>query len=210
MVTKSGTRDFHGDLFEFVRNDEFDANDWFINQAGQRREPLKRNNCGFTVGGPVYIPKHYNTDQNKTFLLCFSKSGAKTGKERSFDTFPSVMQPGRFQPVRSGFPNLYKPWVAFGLRDSDQSGHGRSKFPDDLVPIMQRLKRTLERTPSPAKHGRNPYTRRPVSRPTSGKTCLRSTRISGTRFGFSFGIRRTLTRRTSYQPCGPPRTMERS
>ena len=69
VVTKSGTRDFHGDLFEYVRNDAFDANDWFLNQAGQPRNPLKRNNWGFTLGGPVYIPKHYNTEKNKTFFF---------------------------------------------------------------------------------------------------------------------------------------------
>jgi hypothetical protein len=50
VVTKSGTKDFHGDLFEFVRNDRFDANDWFINRqitpdgSSAPKTPLKRNN----------------------------------------------------------------------------------------------------------------------------------------------------------------------
>jgi hypothetical protein len=69
VVTKSGTNKFHGDFFEFIRNDAFDANDWFLNQAGQPRQPLKRNNYGFTIGGPLYIPGHYNTDRTKTFFF---------------------------------------------------------------------------------------------------------------------------------------------
>ena len=69
VVTKSGTKDFHGDLFEYLRNDAMDANDWFLNQAGQPKNPLKRNNYGFTLGGPLYIPSHYNTEKNKTFFF---------------------------------------------------------------------------------------------------------------------------------------------
>jgi len=69
VVTKSGTNKFHGDLFEFVRNDAFDANDWFLNQGGQPKDPLKRNNFGFTLGGPLFIPGHYNTSREKTFFF---------------------------------------------------------------------------------------------------------------------------------------------
>jgi hypothetical protein len=69
VVTKSGTKDFHGDLFEYLRNDAMDANDWFLNQAGSPKNPLKRNNYGFTLGGPLYIPGHYNTEKNKTFFF---------------------------------------------------------------------------------------------------------------------------------------------
>src|SRR5262249_6804444 len=46
---KSGTNRFHGTVFEFLRNDKFDARNFFL----ARREPLKRNQAGATVGGPV-------------------------------------------------------------------------------------------------------------------------------------------------------------
>jgi hypothetical protein len=75
VATKAGTRDFHGDLFEFVRNDHLDANDWFINQqiappgGNAPKRPLKRNDYGFTIGGPIYIPRHYNTGKSKTFFF---------------------------------------------------------------------------------------------------------------------------------------------
>jgi len=74
MATKSGTRDFHGDAWEYVRNDVFDANDFFINRGAigepnAAKTPLKWNDWGYTIGGPVYIPGHYNTDKSKTFFF---------------------------------------------------------------------------------------------------------------------------------------------
>ncbi len=57
VVTRSGTNDFHGSLFEFLRNDALNANSFFRNLNGQPREILKRNQFGGTVGGPITIPK---------------------------------------------------------------------------------------------------------------------------------------------------------
>src|SRR5713101_10166375 len=57
VVTKSGTNDFHGSLFEFLRNDALNANSFFRNEAGLPKEILKRNQFGGTVGGPIIIPK---------------------------------------------------------------------------------------------------------------------------------------------------------
>jgi hypothetical protein len=53
VTTKSGTDAFHGTLFEFLRNDIFNANDFFLKQRGFREPVLKQNQFGFTVGGPV-------------------------------------------------------------------------------------------------------------------------------------------------------------
>ena len=75
IVTKGGTKDFHGSAYEYARNDVMDANDWFINQTiapsgGQApKTPLKWNIFGYTLGGPFYIPGHYNTDKRKTFFF---------------------------------------------------------------------------------------------------------------------------------------------
>lgn len=53
VVTKSGTNHFHGDLFEYVRNGDFNANDYFSNAKGLPRDSLKRNQFGGTIGGPI-------------------------------------------------------------------------------------------------------------------------------------------------------------
>jgi len=53
VVTKSGTNRVHGSLFEYLRNDAFNANDFFDNLNGQPRPVLKRSQFGGTVGGPI-------------------------------------------------------------------------------------------------------------------------------------------------------------
>jgi hypothetical protein len=53
LITKSGENDVHGDVWEFVRNDIFNANAFFRNSAGQSRPNLKQNQYGATLGGPV-------------------------------------------------------------------------------------------------------------------------------------------------------------
>lgn len=69
VVTKSGTSQFHGSAYEFVRNNIFNANSFLNNQAGVKRPPFHYNNFGYTIGGPIFIPHHYNTDKNRTFFF---------------------------------------------------------------------------------------------------------------------------------------------
>lgn len=69
VVTKSGTSQFHGDAYEFVRNNAFDANEFFANSSGSPKPPFRYNDFGFTFGGPFYIPGHYNTNKSKTFFF---------------------------------------------------------------------------------------------------------------------------------------------
>ncbi|MGO9405577.1 MAG: carboxypeptidase regulatory-like domain-containing protein [Terriglobales bacterium] len=64
VETKSGTNKFHGDVFEYVRNDDFNARNYFSPTV----EPYKKNDFGFTVGGPVTIPHLYD-GKNKTFFF---------------------------------------------------------------------------------------------------------------------------------------------
>src|SRR5262245_23921143 len=53
LITKSGTNDFHGSLFEYHRNTVGTANNWFNNKAGVARPQLIRNNFGGAIGGPI-------------------------------------------------------------------------------------------------------------------------------------------------------------
>jgi len=68
FLTRSGTNDFHGTLFDYLRNNFFDANDWFNNYYHKTISPLRQNNFGGTVGGPIWIPRLYN-GKNKSFFF---------------------------------------------------------------------------------------------------------------------------------------------
>jgi carboxypeptidase family protein/TonB-dependent receptor-like protein len=65
---KSGTNEFHGDVWEFFRNDKLDAADFFENEHQVPKGELRQNQFGFTAGGPVYIPKIFN-GKNKVFIF---------------------------------------------------------------------------------------------------------------------------------------------
>src|SRR6185312_13032327 len=69
MVIKSGTKDFHGGAWEFVRNDDFDANNYFANRNGTPKPKLRYNTFGYNLGGPIFIPRVYNKDRSRTFFF---------------------------------------------------------------------------------------------------------------------------------------------
>jgi hypothetical protein len=71
LVTKSGTNSYHGSVWEYVRNDKLDANDYFLNQQGVTKPPLRFNQFGGTFGGAIIKDKlfffaSYQGDRFKT------------------------------------------------------------------------------------------------------------------------------------------------
>jgi len=86
--TKSGTKAFHGDAYEFVRNDMFNAQNYFNSVAAGGSgvvPPYKKNDFGYTLGGPVYIPKAYNQSKEKTFFF-WSQEWRRDRLPASFNT----------------------------------------------------------------------------------------------------------------------------
>jgi len=70
VETKSGTTSFHGSAFEYLRNDFFNARSWEQGaDPTAPKAPYKKHDFGYTVGGPVFIPNHYNTNKKKTFFF---------------------------------------------------------------------------------------------------------------------------------------------
>jgi len=92
-ITKSGTNGFHGDAFEFLRNDKLDANNFFNNEAGSPKSELRRNQFGYAAGGPVWKNKvFWFSDYQGTRQV----QGAETGKV----TVPTADERlGNFDPV---------------------------------------------------------------------------------------------------------------
>jgi hypothetical protein len=120
VETKSGTRQFHGDAFDYVRNDAFDANGFFANRVinppggNAPTTPLHWNDFGFTLGGPVYIPGHYNTDKTKTFFFYSQEFHRYNGSQLINEQVPSVMERrGEFSQCDPASGD-YNPVVASG------------------------------------------------------------------------------------------------
>ncbi|MBI3694664.1 MAG: TonB-dependent receptor, partial [Acidobacteria bacterium] len=90
VITKSGTNDLHGSAYEFLRNTELNARNYF----SPSREPFKGNDFGFTVGGPVYLPKLYD-GRNKTFFFVHLGWIKERREARFFQKLPEI-------PFRSG------------------------------------------------------------------------------------------------------------
>ena len=92
MITRSGSNKFHGSAYEFFRDDSLDANNWFADRAGQAIPPLRRNNYGFTIGGPII--------KNKTFFFFdydrLRSSGLSTA---TFGVPTDLMRNGDFSDV---------------------------------------------------------------------------------------------------------------
>src|ERR1700754_1217048 len=83
IVTRAGSNEFHGSLFDYVRNDKLDANNWFANRAGQARPPERQNDFGGTFGGPLLLPRFgeggsqpWYDGRNRTFFF-FSYEGLR-------------------------------------------------------------------------------------------------------------------------------------
>jgi len=79
VITRSGGKDWHGNVYEFVRNDIFNANTYIANANRISRPPLRYNNFGYTFSGPVILPGIYNPskDSRKTFFF-FSQEFRRT------------------------------------------------------------------------------------------------------------------------------------
>src|SRR4051794_4974923 len=102
---KSGSNDYHGTVFEFLRNNVLDANNFFSNAAGQPRPPFHQNQFGFALGGPVWIPKIYN-GRNRTFFFAdyqgtrqSSFSGGTGSSVSISDVPPQALRNGNFSSV---------------------------------------------------------------------------------------------------------------
>lgn len=97
MVLKSGGNQLHGVLFEFLRNDIFDARNFFDAQ----KSTLRRNQFGGTAGGPVWIPKLYN-GRDRTFFLFSWESYRQIAGENRLGIVPTELErQGDFS--RTGF-----------------------------------------------------------------------------------------------------------
>jgi hypothetical protein len=130
VITKGGTNHFHGEIYEYFRNEKLDANYFYSNLVGRDRTPFRQNQFGAALGGPIV--------QNKLFFF-----GAYEGlrvRQTSLSTTtvpPLELREGDFSNFRPAGPNgtflpvatIYNPFrydPATGLRE---------RFPNNRIPL---------------------------------------------------------------------------
>jgi outer membrane receptor protein involved in Fe transport len=117
VVTKSGTNAYHIVVWEFLRNNDLDANGFFANSFGAPRNALHQNQFGVAGGGPVIIPKLYN-GRNKTFFYGGYEGFRQTVAAQNTGLAPTTAQiNGNFQ----GFHTIYNPATG-------------NPFPNNIIP----------------------------------------------------------------------------
>ncbi|MBI5281925.1 MAG: carboxypeptidase regulatory-like domain-containing protein [Candidatus Solibacter usitatus] len=102
MVTKSGGKDFHGTAYEYFRNNQLDANSWARNRnpATNFAPPLKYNQFGYNINGPVMIPKLFNPNREKLFFLWSQEWVRRRVEDTSFQRVPTdLMRTGNFSEL---------------------------------------------------------------------------------------------------------------
>jgi hypothetical protein len=96
IITKSGTSQYHGDLFEYVRNGDLNAANYFTYSAktGEKTvDPLKRNQFGGTIGGPLEIPHVFHSDKS-FFFFGYQKTIDHGASTFSSNILPTIAQAG--------------------------------------------------------------------------------------------------------------------
>jgi hypothetical protein len=108
FVSRSGTNQWHGTAFDYLRNNYFDANNWFNDYYDQPEPPLRQNDFGGTLGGPVDVPGIYD-GKDKTFFF-FSYEGLRLVQPQAAnlsyvpDASLRATAPASLQQVINAFP----------------------------------------------------------------------------------------------------------
>src|SRR5665213_2804197 len=111
MMIKSGTRKYHGTLYEFNRNTVYNANDYFLNAAGKPRSVFQLNEPGGNIGGPLWIHHVYNNAKNRTFFFwneewrrLIKGSSPSVSNDLWGNNFPTLGQAYNYTPQGTNVP----------------------------------------------------------------------------------------------------------
>jgi hypothetical protein len=135
MVTKSGTNELHGSIFDYYQSQRLDANTWLNNKLGRQKAVYHRNDFGATAGGPVYLPKVYNGKSRSYFFFSYEGYRFPQSYATSELTIPlAEMKSGDFSNWRLPNGNLVPIYDPTTTRPSPSGGLVRDPFPENRIP----------------------------------------------------------------------------
>jgi hypothetical protein len=146
-ATKPGTNDYHGALWEFLRNDRLDAVPYDFASATRSatnpppvKAPYRQNQYGYELGGPVRIPKLFNGKNRLFFMSNFEEYNSRQTSPAIITTLPPAMRGGDFSSILSAGYVIYDP-TSRNLGSSTVSAQQlasvvatQSAFPGNIIP----------------------------------------------------------------------------
>jgi len=163
ISTKSGTNDFHGAAYEFLRNEKLDAKNYAFTAARPPKDPFKWNQYGFTLGGPVVVPKLFN-GKNKLFFMANYEWFRQRRNVQGIDTVPlAPTRNGDFSMLPFGTLAIYDPATR-----PNPGAAGGTPFPGNVIPtsrIPEQSRKFLEFLPLPTLPGETQNYVSPRGRP---------------------------------------------
>jgi hypothetical protein len=128
LVSKVGTNDFHGVVYDYIKNTALNAHN-FLDSPTQKKAPLNYNQYGFTLGGPVWIPKVYN-GRNKTFFFgSYEKLNQKAQSAGTSTVMTAAQEGGDF----SALGNLNANGTCTGICLKDPYNNN-AYYPNNQIP----------------------------------------------------------------------------
>jgi len=103
VETKSGTQSFHGSAFYYGRNEAFNARSWAQGTTNSQKALYRKHDYGYTLGGPVFIPNHYNSDKKKTFFFWSEEWRKEANPSTITQDVPSDAERGLAGAANPGF-----------------------------------------------------------------------------------------------------------
>src|SRR5712691_6016008 len=132
ITSKSGSQDFHGAAYEYVRNTIFNANTWQRNAVARTTgitAPVHYNQFGYNIGGPFFIPNHFNTDKSKVFWYWGEAWVRYLFTDTNSLTVPTLlMRQGNFSELLDPNNIFYKKMVVIMDPKTGQP------FPGNIIP----------------------------------------------------------------------------
>lgn len=133
--SKSGTNEYHGVAYEFLRNDIMDANAWFNNANNRPRAVYRQNDFGAAGGGPVWIPKVYNGKDKTFFYFSWEAFRNRVGASATFASVPTEeMYNGDFSKWVNAAGTTIPIYNPFSLKTDASGQQVRDPYPGNQIP----------------------------------------------------------------------------
>lgn len=210
VYTKSGTNKFHGDVYEFLRNNVLDANEFFNKLNGHNTPPFRMNQFGFTAGGPVYLPKIYHGKDRNFFFVDYQGTRWVQGQTYIATVPTQAQRSGDFSQSLDSKGNVIQIYNPFSTTQdpNNPSQYTRTAFANDQIPqamISPVATAAMSYLPLPNLPG-NPITGQNNYISNAPRTILEAE--FGVKFDQSIGEREKLFERFSFNrnTLGQPNT----